>query len=146
MNINLSLQEIKEMKTKKYKEMIKLKCEELAFKYLISKRRAKGKDITYKNIQMSQYLLPNNELEIKDQKKIFEIRNKMTDIPENFSTKNKKEAKCLCGNNENMEHIYNCKQLNNDDIKVKYENIYEGNVRNMKIILNRFEENLKKRN
>ena len=52
----------------------------------------------------------------------------------------------MCGNNENMEHIYNCKQLNKDDIKVKYENIYEGNVRNMKIILNRFEQNLKKRN
>ena len=45
-----------------------------------------------------------------------------------------------------MEHIYNCKQLNTDELKLKYENIYEGNVRNMKIILNKFDQSLKKRN
>ena len=36
-------------------------------------------------------------------------------------------------------------KLNNTEIKVKYENIYEGNVRNMKIILDRFEQNMNKR-
>ena len=145
MNINLSLQEIKEMKNKKYKEMIKLKCEELAFNYLISKRRVKGKEIIYKNIQMSQYLLPNSELDIRDQKKIFEIRNKMIDISENFSTKSKIEKKCVCGNLENMEHIYYCKYLNNSEIEIEYENIYKGNVRNMKTVMNRFEKNMEKR-
>ena len=125
--------------------MIKRNCNELAFRYLMNKRRTKGKEITYNNIQMSQYLLPNNQLEIQDQKKIFEMRNRMTDIPENYPTKNKEKSNCICGERETMEHIYNCMTLNNTEIKVKYENIFEGNVRNMKIILNRFEQNMNKR-
>ena len=51
---------------------------------------------------MSRYLQPNDQLEIKEQKKIFEIRNRMTNIPGNYG--NQKE--CKCGEIENMEHIY----------------------------------------
>ena len=146
LNINLTLREVREMTGKKYKEMIKRRCNELAFEYLINKRRKKGKEITYNNIQMSQYLLPNNQLEIQDQKKIFEMRNRMTIIPENYPSKYKEKSNCICGEKETMEHIYICKELNKTEMKVKYENIYEGNVKNMKTILNRFELNMNKRN
>ena len=97
MNINMSIKEIIEMTTKKYKEMIKSKCNELAFKYLMNKRGIKGKEIEYRKIQMSQYLLPNAQLEIQDQKKIFEIRNRMTNISENYSKQSQNEMKCICG-------------------------------------------------
>ena len=127
----------------KYKEMIKMKCNELAYKYLMNRRGSKGKEIEYKSIQMSQYLQPNNVLEISEQKKIFEVRNKMTIIPANFS--GSKENKCVCLQKENMEHIYHCRKLNANDMEVKYENIYKGNVENMKFILNRFFENMRKR-
>ena len=126
--------------------MIKTKCNELAFKYLMNKRGAKGKEIEYRKVQMSQYLLPNTQLEIQDQKKIFEIRNRMTNISENFSKQNQNEIKCICGERESMKHIYYCKELNNIEPKVEYENIFEGNTKNMKMILNRFEQNMKKRN
>ena len=75
----------------------------------MNKRGSKGKEIEYARTQMAQYLLPNDQLEVKEQRKIFEMRNKMTNIPDNFSTKS--EIKCICGKIEKMEHIYNCKFL-----------------------------------
>ena len=44
MKIAKSLKEITEMTTKSYKAMIKTKCNELAFQYLMNKRGTKGKD------------------------------------------------------------------------------------------------------
>ena len=144
MNVQLSLSEIREMHEKRYKEMIRKKCTEFAFKYLISKRGKKGKEIEYRNIEMAQYLLPNNQLNIKEQTKIFEMRNKMTNIPSNF-TKKETENKCKCGENESMEHIYSCKTLNRKEIETKYENVYRGNVNNLKKIVQRFEETMLER-
>ena len=94
---------------------------------------------------MSQYLQPNNELEIKDQRKIFEIRNRMTNIPANFTASKGIQTKCECEEIENMEHIYYCKQLNNTEIRVEYGDIYKENVRNMKTVMNRFEKSMKRR-
>ena len=49
MNINMNFKEIKEMKESSYREMIRMKCNEQAFKYLTNKRGSKGKEIQYKN-------------------------------------------------------------------------------------------------
>ena len=86
---NYIIKRHKKMTRKQYREMIKTKCDELAFKYLMNKRRTKGKEIDYTRIQMSDYLLPNNQLEIEDQKQIFELRNKMTNIRTNSSSNTK---------------------------------------------------------
>ena len=68
----------------------------------MSKQRSKGKDINYKEYQMSDYLLPNENLNnIEDQRYLFAIRNKMIDIPSNFG----KESKCICGEMENMTSV-----------------------------------------
>ena len=146
MKIEMTLKEITEMPTKSYRAMIKIRCNELAFQYLMNKRRTKGKEIHYIKLQMSQYFQPNNQLEIEEQKKVFELRNRMTNIPINFSKQNHNQMKCICGEYETMEHIYYCKQLNNVEPKEKYENLYGGNTRNMKMILYRFEQNLNRRN
>ena len=52
---------------------------------------------------------------------------------------------CLSTKRKYGTHIYQCRKLNANEIKVKYENIYKGNVENMKLILNRFSENMRKR-
>ena len=145
LNIKMTLQEIREMSKTKYKEMIKFKCDELAYKYLTSRKGSKGKEIDYSRIEMSQYLQPNDILKISEQKQIFEIRNKMTNISANYPGKMKNEHKCFCGQAENMEHIYYCSRLNNTEIKIEYVNIYKGNISNMKTILERFKENMNKR-
>ena len=69
----------------------------------------------------------------------------MTNIPANFTTSKGLKTKCKCEDIENMEHIYYCKYLNNSEIEIEYENIYKGNVTNMKTVMNRFEKNMKKR-
>ena len=109
----------------------------------MKKRGQKGKEIIYQKIEMAQYLSPNNSLEIKEQKKIFEMRNRMTNINANYSSKS--EQLCICGKIENMKHIYECKLFNKEEIEVNYNDIYESNLKDMKKIVNRFETNMEKR-
>ena len=45
-----------------------------------------------------------------------------------------------------MKHIYNCKILNKDEPKVEFEQLYSENTQQQKIILKRFEGNMKIRN
>ena len=94
---------------------------------------------------MSQYLQPNNELDINEKKKIFEIRNRMTNIPANYPGTKQNITKCNCGKLENMEHIYYCEKLNKTEKMIEYEHIYKDNIENMKIVLKRMEENMEKR-
>ena len=44
-----------------------------------------------------------------------------------------------------MAHIYECRYLNKEKITMKYENIFKENVEEMKIVLKRFKQNMKKR-
>ena len=74
---------------------------------------------------------------------MFEIRNDMTKIPDNYGNK----SLCLCGQRENMEHIYNCEIWNKtENEKIQYNNIYNGNIKKQIRILKIFEQNLEKRN
>ena len=109
----------------------------------MKKRGKKGKELKYQKIEMAAYLSPNNSLNIKEQRKIFEMRNRMTNIPANYSEKSVNI--CVCGQIENMNHIYECKYLNNEKIEVNYSNIYESDLKDMKIIVNRFETSMKER-
>ena len=54
-----------------YRNLIRKKCIELGFNYLMNKRGSKGKEIEYDKIGMAQYLQPNNQLEVKEKRKIF---------------------------------------------------------------------------
>ena len=95
------LKEIKEMKTFKFRKIVKERLKEKAFKYLLNKQRNKGKEIKYNEFQMAEYLLPNEILKsIEDQRYLFAIRNKMIEIPANFG----KYEKCIRGENEKMSH------------------------------------------
>ena len=62
-------------------------------------------EIRYEEFQMAEYLLPNETLKnIEDQQYLFAMRNKMIEIPANIG----KEEKCICGETENMSHVYYC--------------------------------------
>ena len=59
---------------------------------------------------------------------MFAIRNRMVDVKSNFNQKNKK-PKCICGQFENMEHIWNCQNLNLDEIETRnYQLIFNENI------------------
>ena len=146
LDVNMSLREIKEMSQNKYTHLIRTKCEETAYGYLMKKRGKKGMQIIYQEIKMSEYLLSNEQLSIDDQRNIFAVRNKMTDIPSNFLSEKNNTTKCCCGTKEEMEHVYYCDYLSKEKTEVRYEEVYGENVNEIKLILRRFERNLDERN
>ena len=74
-----------------------------------------------------------------------EIRNKITNIPNNYKSRNQK-IKCWCGEDEEIEHIYSCKILNkNEKIEIKYEEMYRNNLKKQMQILRILEKNLERR-
>ena len=145
LRIYLSDQEIRNMTKKMFMDLVRKQCKIRAYEYLMNKRGKKGQNIQYKEIKMSEYLLPNEHLSIEDQQNIFEIRNNMTNIPSNFISEKENTTTCICGIKENMKHIYNCEYLNINKPTEKYEKIYEDNVKKMKNVLERFNENMKRR-
>ena len=55
------------------------------------------------------------------------------------------ESKCLCGEKEDMKHIYNCKYLNSEDLEENFENLFCGNLQIQAKVFKRFEINLNTR-
>ena len=95
---------------------------------------------------MSEYLQPNEQgLSIEDQRYLFAVRNRMVDIPANFPQKNRSENKetCICGQVEDMAHIYSCTKLNkSEEINCEeFANIYSGNLNKQIKVFKRFQRN-----
>ena len=129
LNINLSLEEIKSIKTTQFRKLLKESIKNKALEYLL---------------KMAEYLLPNDEkLSISDRRYIFAIRNRMIDIENNF--KNRKKTEKCCGQIEDQQHIYTCQQLNKKKTDIEYNKIFEENVKIQKAIMERFNENYEKR-
>ena len=108
LDIHMSLDGIKLMKKAKFKSILDGKITEVAFNYLKRKQGSKGKEIEFSELQMAEYLLPWSGLLLEDQRKIFSLRNKMVKIVNNFSSI---KQTCLCGEIENLEHLYICEQF-----------------------------------
>ena len=144
LNINLSLEEIKLMKTTQFRKLLKESIKNKALEYLLNKQGSKGKEIKYSCLKMAEYLLPNDEkLSISDRRYIFALRNRMIDIANNF--KNGKIREKCCGQIEDQQHIYTCQQLNKKRTNIEYNKIFEENVKIQKAIMERFNENYEKR-
>ena len=72
----------------------------------MKKHGSNGQEIKYTELGMSEYLLPNDEHNIKNQSKIFSMRNRMGKIPSNYSSNKESRTKCTsCEEYEDMEHI-----------------------------------------
>ena len=144
LKINLSFEDIKDMSVNKFLNLVRNKCKVEALDYLGSKRGSKGAEIQLKRIQMSEYLLPNEYLKIEEQRRLFEMRNRMVDIPSNFLKSENNKSKCMCGKIEDIQHIYECENLNIERIEIGYEKIFTGNTEEQRKILKRFEQSVKK--
>ena len=97
---------------------------------------------TSSELQMAEYLLPWSGLLLEDQRKIFALRNKMIKIVNNLSSI---KQTCLCGEIENLEHLYICEQfsVNKNEEITPYEEIYSNNI--SKQLKRRFEKVFLKR-
>ena len=92
---------------------------------------------------MSEYLLPvNKNLSIDKKRRLFGVRNKMTDdIPSNFSSK-EKETQCQCGMREDMEHIYQCEIYNDEQVNLPYKQIYNGSINEQIAVFRKLKRNI----
>ena len=145
LQIEESLEEIKEMSDYKYKSILKDRTKKAAYEYLTGKQRRKGGDIQYSDIQMAEYLLPVCRLTNEVKRDIFAMRNSMTNIPANFSSQTNK-LKCFgCQSDENMKHIYTCNELNSEKPESDYENVYTNDINKVHTVYKRFDENMKRR-
>ena len=79
---------------------------------------------------MAEYLQPfGNKLTVPEKQNYFSIRNRMENIPS--ISKGETAYFCICGEIENMGHIYNCKILSEGETKTKkleYEKIFDGTM------------------
>ena len=137
-NLEISIEEIREISKRKYLDILKEKISAKALSYLIEKRGKKGSEIVYSCIEMSEYLQPyNDELTIEQKREMFAVRNRMINIPANFSSEC--ETKCICGKKEEMAHIYKCLILSeNKEPTTKYEKIYNGNLKEQLLVYRKF--------
>jgi hypothetical protein len=143
LNITESLEEITKMSKTKFSNMVKSKIKLNALKYLKEKQKSKGSEICYIDIEMADYLLPENKmLTIDEKQQLFAVRNRMTEITSNFPKPGVKPT-CLCGAEENMKHIFNCKMFNEES--EEYENIFNGSLTQQIKIFNKFQNKMKTR-
>ena len=147
LNIKNSIEEIKAMSPFTFKKLLNKKCEESAFNYLIRKRGSKGKEIEYSKLKMANYMYPNDNLTITEQRSIFAIRNRMVaEIPANFCSNENNRYTCICNKKEDIQHIYNCLILNKKEPIIEFKEIFNENITKQKAIVKRFEESMKFRN
>ena len=94
---------------------------------------------------MAEYLNPfNNCLSIDEKCQLFAVRNRMINIPNNFSSKC--DFKCVCGQREDIKHVYICEKLNGQKQPIiQYEKIFNGNLKEQIEVYRKFEQNLAKR-
>ena len=133
------------MKKSKYINIVESKIRSAAFIYLKKNVRSKGKEINYgEKLECQKYLLPNKIITFKEQKLLFAYRSRMNNLNYNYQG-NRKTQLCKCGQEMVNEHLYYCSVLNEGQIiQDKYEQIFNGNIKEQKQILDILEQNIKK--
>ena len=77
-DLDMNFEEIMMTKKNYFKKLVNKKVTLIAFKYLLSKVKSKGKEIVYqKGLQCQTYLLANSVLTINEQRAIFSFRTRM---------------------------------------------------------------------
>ena len=145
LNIKETFEEIKLMSKRQFTNILKSRIRENALNYLVGKQKSKGKEIMYNEIQMAEYLLPDNNLTVIQKQKMFAVRNRMLEMLENFPGKDLNEY-CICGQKETIIHIYNCEILSDgEQYNYEYETIFNGKIDDQIEVFKIVEKNLDKR-
>ena len=123
------MDEIKAMKSTKFKYIVKVQAQKAAFKYLLDKQinGKKGKYISYEQIHMADYLSPECNLSVQDKTDMFSFRCEMNNLPNNFGKAELCELSCP--EQMNNEHLLNCVYLNEGRVNNgSLEQLRNGNI------------------
>ena len=140
-NLNLSLTDIKNMKTNLFKKLVKKQMKEIALSELIfrQKKGEKGKFIQYNSFNMAEYLLPESNLTVIEKVQIFALRTEMNDNPCNFGEKI--QCQLGCSQVQDNEHILNCPVLEESENKLNLEDLRNGPIHKKIKIIRKFNKN-----
>ena len=140
--LNMSFEDIRQMKTNAFKKIVNAKVRKFAFNYLLSKLKSKGKEIYFgNNLHCQSYLCPNNLLTLQEQRATFSYRSRMNILEYNFPGRQPVTEKCRCGEDIDNKHLYECQLLNSSEKIVTYDKIFGGRLIEMKHVVKIMIEN-----
>ena len=140
--LNLNLQDIQVMKPSIFKNLVKKKMTEIAFRDLKKTQieKKKGRFINYSCLTMADYLLPEANLTNEEKIYLFAIRTEMNDNPCNYGEK----ILCDMGCQEEMNnsHILSCQKINEGKEIFQFKDFLNGPLKLKKQTFEQFKENL----
>ena len=154
LDISLSFDDIKSLSVDMLQNFAKKQADETALKFLnkIKLKHTKVMHIVHNELEMQDYLLPQNISSIKLAKFIFSARTRMLDIGGNFSKKYGENVKCKLGCDalDNQEHLMECSKLIKNLIQknsenIKYEDLFSNRLENKIKVGAILEKNFKER-
>ena len=142
-NLNLSENEIRNMKKNKFKKYVNNKILLSAFKYLkcIQSTHSKVKNIVYTTLKISSYLI-DSKFTIQEKILLFSLRTRMFDVKGNFSNGFADLSCNFCKQNEpqTQQHLLvceammkNCPELANND-EIVYADIFKSTNQQLKCV------------
>ena len=138
--------DIRSMNKNAFKRLVKEKCTKAALDYLLEKqsRGSKGEGIKYECLQMADYLMPQSNMSIKDQRELFSIRCRTNKLGANRGIIELCETNC--GQILNNSHIFKCEKLNeNRPTKFDFDKVFNGYIIEKKQHLKVWRENHERR-
>ena len=133
------------MKKSIFKNIVKKTCKDTAFKYLIEKQKrgSKGVDIRYACLEVADYLLPQSNISLEDQREMFSIRCRTNQMGANRGIEEYCETQC--GQILNNSHIFECNILNQNRKVLDIKKILNGYISEKKEMLIVWKQNMKRR-
>ena len=127
-------------------KIVKEKCTKTAFQYLKHKQEkgSKGSGIKYTCLSMADYLCPEADISLKDQRELFSIRCRTNSLGANRGIVENCET--MCGEILTNSHIFECTILNPTKSDQSYDKILNGYILEKKKHLKIWRENMDKRN
>ena len=131
-----------------FKNHVKESMKKVAFEYLISKRKSKLSGNTYNELKIQNYFTTNT-IPTKRKILLFKARTRMLNVAFNYGNKSKCPL-CKIGDDD-QQHLIDCIviKLNSNEIcnnmDIKYEDIYTGNVEKQNKIIQLLEIAIRKR-
>ena len=148
LNIKLSFKEISSYSKRAFKLLVKDAVKAKAFSDLVKaqKGHSKGREITYKELSLQEYLKADSPLTTKEKRFLFSARTRGLDVRNNFK-KGKTDLQCrLCQKHiEDQQSLLTCEALKQgqDAPQQKYSDIFSQDMRELtaitKVLHQRFE-------
>ena len=143
-----NLEVIKNMKKETFMKIVKTRNEIKSFVRLEKTKETHSKvnKVKHDRIIMQKYLKASNIVISKEiTQQIFKIRCRVTDVKTNFKGKYDDMMCRVCKKEEETQkHILECEDLNEGIVMTSYENIMDGNIKEMVLVASKFMENMKK--